>query len=166
GQHRVEVAADLINYVEELDETNNFLIIDLELTITEEEKDLYNYKVIKLADDPKVYNVVNGVLHWIPSKEIFLANGYNWGDIIIVPREVLGQYDLGDEVSYYNKLKDGTLIKLEGDIKIYSIDSGFKRYILSPEVFEARGYNWGDVITLSKGEFDSYPEGEGLNFKN
>ena len=164
GRHRVKIEVDLADLVAELDETNNSLITDLDIIIIEDEKDPYNYRLIKLADDPRVYNVDNGVLHQIRSQEIFLANGYRWADIKVVSKDVFDQYEIGRPVDYYNKLKSGSLVKLANNTRIYFIDRGFRRHIRSPRVFEGKGYDWADVITLSKDEFDSYPEGMDLEY--
>lgn len=55
---------------------------------------------------------------------------------------------------------DGTLIRTLISGRIYILEGGQRRYITSPSVFTAKGYNWEDVIIISQEEMVSYPEGE------
>lgn len=52
------------------------------------------------------------------------------------------------------------LIRLVGDYKIYSVDTGgTKHWIKTSEKFLSLGYSWGDVVIVSHEEFVLYPEG-------
>lgn len=48
------------------------------------------------------------------------------------------------------KIKDGTLILVEGDNKVYVIEKGKKRHIASEEVFNGLGYNWKNIVTINE----------------
>lgn len=48
------------------------------------------------------------------------------------------------------KVKDGTLILVEGDSKVYVVENGKKRHIASEEVFNGLGYSWDNIITVNE----------------
>jgi hypothetical protein len=45
---------------------------------------------------------------------------------------------------------------------VYVLKNGLNHYIPSPSIFAAHGYNWGNVITISLTELESYVEGPPL----
>jgi len=48
------------------------------------------------------------------------------------------------------RIKDGTLILVEGDNKVYVIEKGKKRHIASEEVFIGLGYSWNNIVTVNE----------------
>ena len=55
------------------------------------------------------------------------------------------------------------LIRLSDDYKIYKVEQdGTRRWIKTSNKFLALGYEWEDVVLVTKEEFDSYPEGEAI----
>ncbi|MBT7928748.1 hypothetical protein HN682_02355, partial [Candidatus Peregrinibacteria bacterium] len=48
------------------------------------------------------------------------------------------------------KIKDGTLILVEGDSKVYVIEKEKKRHIASEDVFNGLGYDWDNIITVNE----------------
>ncbi len=46
----------------------------------------------------KIYLIENGKKRWITTAEVFVSNGYDWGDIIIVSEEELGLYVEGEKI--------------------------------------------------------------------
>ncbi len=46
----------------------------------------------------KVYLIENGEKRWITTAEIFVSNGYDWEDIIVVSGGELGAYEEGEEI--------------------------------------------------------------------
>jgi glucose/arabinose dehydrogenase len=55
---------------------------------------------------------------------------------------------------------NGTLIRVDGDPKIYFVENGAKRWIDSWETFVAQGLRAEPVTTLSQNVFSSLPDGE------
>lgn len=51
--------------------------------------------LIKSTDDPKVYLIENGSKRWVPNADIFIARGYKWTDIIVVPASDAATYPDG-----------------------------------------------------------------------
>lgn len=56
-------------------------------------------------------------------------------------------------------LPDGTLMKHEGDPKVYLLDLGKKRHILSEVVFMANGWQWKSIVVVSKRFIESIANG-------
>ncbi len=46
-------------------------------------------RLLKSADDPKVFEVINGEKRWLVNEQAFLSRGYSWGAIEVVPSSVL-----------------------------------------------------------------------------
>src|SRR3989344_8857460 len=55
---------------------------------------------------------------------------------------------------------DGVLLRAEGDIKVYLISSGTKKWVSSIEVFNLNNFKWQSVKTVSKKEISTIEEGE------
>lgn len=54
-----------------------------------------------------------------------------------------------------------TLIRLGSDYKVYKVDTdGTRRWIRTQDVFNRLGYDWHDVVSINRAEFDTYIEGE------
>ncbi len=48
------------------------------------------------------------------------------------------------------RIKEGTLILVEGDNKVYVIENEKKRHIASEEVFNGLGYTWANIVTVNE----------------
>jgi hypothetical protein len=55
-------------------------------------------------------------------------------------------------------ISNGTIIKLEGDSKIYVIENGKRKHIPSAEEFNKRGFKWNDIKTISLVTLNQYQE--------
>jgi hypothetical protein len=62
--------------------------------------------------------------------------------------------------SEFVSVPDGTLIRAQGDERVYYAHDGRKRWIDSARTFEAQGFRPEDVRTLTSAELTRYPEGE------
>lgn len=51
--------------------------------------------------------------------------------------------------------KQGDLVRLKGDTKIYIIQEGRKCFIPDQETFQAKGYQWDQIIEVDQATFDS-----------
>jgi hypothetical protein len=51
-----------------------------------------------------------------------------------------------------------TLYKVEGDERVYVVKDGTKDWVKSAAEFEAAGYKWGDITTVSAGTLALYPD--------
>ncbi len=106
--------------------------------------------LIKVAGEPEVYVIKNGNKIWITSPEEFEKAGYKWSDIKEVSGETL------------KSVGSVTLIRVEGDSKVYVVQNNVRRHIKSPEEFNAAGYKWDQIVAIKQSEADAYAE-EGSN---
>ncbi|MEY2986381.1 MAG: hypothetical protein RJB24_610 [Candidatus Parcubacteria bacterium] len=110
------------------------------------------------AQSGAVYRVDNnGVLQYISSPNIFSSQGYSWDTIVRFPDRVVNQYTRSGRVGFGN----GALISYGGGV--FFIENGLKRGVPSPAIFNARGFRWSDVRTVSEDEFNTNPMGEPLS---
>ncbi|MEA1936612.1 MAG: hypothetical protein U9N04_00690 [Patescibacteria group bacterium] len=76
-------------------------VFDEELNLHLDGENIYmnikNGNLVK-SNSEKVYLIEDGKKRWITTAEVFVSNGYNWGDIIIVSEEELGAYEEGKEI--------------------------------------------------------------------
>lgn len=100
--------------------------------------------LIKIPDNPNVYVIVNGKRKLIPNPETFVSYNYNWNDVIIA------------ETVTVNIYPEVTLIRAEGDDRIYQIVDGKKHWIPSAETFLNYGFDWSDVVNVNATEINSY----------
>lgn len=64
------------------------------------------------------------------------------------------------------KIKDGTLILVEGDSKVYTIEHEKKRHIASEEVFIGLGYNWNNIVTVNEFAGIAHETGEPMYLRS
>ena len=62
--------------------------------------------------------------------------------------------------SEFASVPEGTLIRAEGDERVYYAEKGQKRWIDSTQTFMAQGFHTEDINTLTFGEISQYPDGE------
>ncbi|MEX2008141.1 MAG: fibronectin type III domain-containing protein, partial [Candidatus Spechtbacterales bacterium] len=107
--------------------------------------------LLKTASDSRVYYVSSsGVKKHIPNPEVFLSYGNRWEDIITVTSEELMLYPVAHGIRH------------AGDIRVYVLEGGEKRWVISPSVFNAVGLDWNLIVEVNQAEFESYPEGSAI----
>ncbi|KPC52586.1 hypothetical protein [Amantichitinum ursilacus] len=57
---------------------------------------------------------------------------------------------------------DAALIKGEGEGKVYLLDDGTRRWIVSPEVFNRFQFDWAKIRTVANHELNAMPEGNDI----
>ncbi len=62
--------------------------------------------------------------------------------------------------SEFTSVPEGTLIRAQGDERVYYARDGRKRWIDSARTFAAQGFRAEDIRTLTAAELAQYPEGE------
>lgn len=60
---------------------------------------------------------------------------------------------------------DGTLVRQDGDEKIYLLEGGRKRWIADSTSFIVGGYDWDKVVVIDAAEMNIYPRGEDIRIK-
>ncbi len=121
--------------------------------------------LLRASSSDKVYLIDNGKKRWIPTGEIFAANGYSWANVKVVDAGVIAAYSEGTNVSQAQEqapsIAEGALIRALGDIDVYIVKyvgaKKFKRLILSPSVFNSYGHlKWSDIKDVEKSVLDSF----------
>ncbi|OGF25897.1 hypothetical protein A2331_06335 [Candidatus Falkowbacteria bacterium RIFOXYB2_FULL_34_18] len=110
-------------------------------------------------------NNKTGGVYWVSSGEkaplidaIFLKTKFKNKPITQVNPEVLDKYTTTNPIVF----EDGELLKSNTSPAVYIIDGNKKRPIVSGEAFEALGYKWGNVITVSPKVLATYNLGNPL----
>ncbi len=118
-------------------------------------------QLFKEKNSTSVYLIVNGTKHPIPNQNIFIANGFDWNDIIEVAS--LENYPSGDMLIYPQDylFKDGSLLK-GNDSKVFVLENNKRRWIASENVFTVLGYRWSMIHAVSETKLQSYTEGGNL----
>ena len=115
-----------------------------------------NLSEVNLVKDPttdKIYYLAKkGDARWlkidIPSPSVFGSYASNsWDKVVAIETEELTSYN------------DVSLVKAIDGSTVYLLESGMKRPIASPSVFENNGYNWSDIVELSNTHLDAYHTG-------
>jgi hypothetical protein len=109
-----------------------------------------------------------GGVYWVYGEEksplldkIFLSTKFKGQQITAVDETELTKFITSDPV----KFNDGELLKGTSSPAVYLIADGQKRPFTSGEIFVNRGYQWGNIITVSEKILDLYPQGEPVNLE-
>lgn len=102
-----------------------------------------------------VFYVEDGIKYPIVAKEILTNNFKNYKLTVVSPEELNKYITAANGV----KLKDGTLIKIRTDAKVYVISNGLRRWIANESTFNQLGYKWADIIDVSEKVAILHPEG-------
>jgi len=104
-------------------------------------------KLVKLANDPKVYYLTEkGLKRHIPTIEVFNSYNYDWSDIVEVSSDVINSYE------------NNSLIMMQGDYKVYSLSNGIRRWIKTDEAFNRLNYDKSKIEQVNRSELFSYDE--------
>ncbi len=94
--------------------------------------------LVQVAGQSPVY-FFNGIAnHWIPSAALFLAAGYTWNAIHVLPAL---QYPTGFPT---------TLVQARSSTKVYVLSHGQLHWIPSAAMFQALGYRWNEVTSVNR----------------
>ena len=105
-------------------------------------------RLIKTANDAKVYLVDNNRRVHIPNPAVFEAGGYKWADIKIVSQKEM------------KNIPDTALIKSPVDAKVYLVKDGARQWIPNEKTFLDAGLKWPDIVVISQAQVDFYNEKE------
>jgi hypothetical protein len=113
--------------------------------------------LVKVANNPDVYFLEKGKKRLIPDEATFVANNFDWLNIITISDTELNGYSLGVPLVIPN----GRLIKRSGSFpKCYlATEQNEKRWVKSEEAFNSLGFNFDEVENLAEGEFATFSDG-------
>lgn len=133
------------------------LVSQVELDATPEGSAMTYAEGSLLLNDNNLYVISNGKRKLIPSPQIMINKGYKKENIIQVSRSELFVHPEDAPLQDTDSYPDGSLLSSPKG-EVYSIQSGKKRYIPSPTIFESK-YKWSSVIPVSQEVLDRYPRG-------
>lgn len=105
--------------------------------------------LIRVEGDPRVYVIVNNFKRHVPNPAVFNSYGYKWSDIKVVPASESAKYQVT------------TLMRVQGDPKVYAIENGARKWITSPAEFNSKGYKWDAIVEVNAAEIAAYQEVSG-----
>lgn len=106
--------------------------------------------LVRVIGQTKIYEIIGGKKHFIPTKDIFYDYGF---------RDELIQNITAEELNRYPRVK---LIRVAGDNKktYYLTEGQMLRLIPGKKVSDSYGDREEDVIVISKKEFNFYPQNQ------
>ena len=118
------------------------------------------YQLMRATGDPKVYVIQDGKKTWVKTAQEFNAAGYDWNAVQVIEPSALAAYP-DTEAAAPSPAPTPTgyqLMRASGDPKVYVIKDGQKTWITSAAAFNAAGYKWSDIQTVSPTTLNSYPD--------
>lgn len=127
------------------------------------DSDYLTGELVKEAGKPAVYLLRQGYKHPILNGDVFEAYGWRWEDV--QEYESLAVHRLGPAIGYpvSATLREGSLIKRDGDAKVYVLSNNKKRWISSEKIFNELGYRFTDIIEVTAEKLNSYATGAEVN---
>lgn len=120
-----------------------------------------NGSLARIAGQGTIYWIQNGKKYHVINP--FILSGMSgvpgWGHICDFSSETFDTYENGPDFIGTSSSSDGLLIKLLNDSKVYLIEGGQKRWIISETAFDEMGFDWADIIVVSQSIFNIFPEG-------
>lgn len=102
--------------------------------------------LVRFQGDPRVYEVVNNQLKWIPTLDTFIKLGLSWNDVQVRP---------SSQQSTYTRAR---LLRAQGDPRVYYVtEGGLKRWIVNQTVFNSYGNRASDVVVVTPDELNAIP---------
>ena len=98
-----------------------------------------------------IYVLEDNKLRWISSLEAFEFFDYRWEQVHVRDDSFLEQFEPGRPIH--------VLLKCEGSPHIYALENGQKRWIKDILAFEAEGYVWEDLKSVSCDYLRGLPDG-------
>ncbi len=115
----------------------------------------YEGKLISVKGDNKIYQIVNGKRHWIPTPEILQNYRLDTDPVLEVSYEIFKSYPRAK------------LVRVGASPDIYYLtENWMKRKIPNMDVFYSYGNRLQDVIQISQKELDWYPENRLIKYDN
>jgi len=97
----------------------------------------------------KVYYITStGKKRHILNEAVFNSYNNKWEDVVEVSDDFLKSFS------------DVSLVKADGDYKVYKLENGKKKWIKTAEVFNRLGFRWDEIAPVNILEISEYPDGE------
>jgi len=116
---------------------------------------------LRASNDSKIYFIENNQKRWIPTGEIFIANGYSWSSVNVVGASVLAQFTTGADILSL-PYPNGSIVKASSSDKIYLIQNNQKRWITNIAAFLAYGLKPNSQKIISQSDLNKYTNGSDI----
>lgn len=117
----------------------------------------FNGGPARVGDTLEIFNTQGPPNNAAPSQSVTLSNLATAALYRYTPHVFNGNYNFWKFMNQWFRYANGTLIKINGDNKLYIIQNG-TRQIVPNFVAQARGLNVASTITLSPTEVETYPQ--------
>ncbi|HCJ52460.1 MAG TPA: hypothetical protein DHV25_01920 [Candidatus Kerfeldbacteria bacterium] len=107
-----------------------------------------------------IWKIENGKRRPFQSRSAFFSR-YDANQAIPVSKTDLEAYNIGAPIKFPNYA-----LVLSSNGKVYLLDGDSKRWIVSPEVFRAIGFNPEEIITVSDSDLATYTNGEPVSLQS
>src|SRR3989344_2028146 len=99
------------------------------------------------SSDGKVWADWNGKRRWIRTAEIFNSYDYKWSDVKDIADLSLSRKPINN------------LVRIKDKPEVYALsDSGYKRHIHNPDIFNSYNLSWEDVADINETELAGYSD--------
>jgi hypothetical protein len=119
--------------------------------------------LVRASGRSEVWWIETGARRWVPDSETVESLDNGWAGLTLLRRGQTLDNPLGPMVPSVvrgYKWADGSLIQVPPDPHVYVMEAGSRRWITSPQVMAARGYNWNDIQPISSVEMNAIPLGQ------
>ena len=110
----------------------------------QENSDFPEGSLWQMENDQRVYVIINGRKHEVPSPAVFTSYGWDWKSVKAADPDLL----FG--------IPDIRVIKTADNDNVYDITTGKRALMHSAEEFLERGFIWDEIAVVSKAELESY----------
>lgn len=103
--------------------------------------------LIRAKGESKIFVLFHGQKYWLRTAAIFNSYKFKWSDVKEVSPEKANAYP------------DVQTIKPTNDTKIYHVRGEEKRWVRTPEAFNANNFNWSAIKPVNATDLASYKDG-------
>jgi surface antigen len=126
--------------------------------------------LLRAQGDNRVYVIESGRRRWIPDEATMRARGYSFGAVQEISRSALDAIPEGSPLPRVQapppppsrqgpSYAQGSLLRAQGDTKVYVIEGGQRHWVPDERTFQARGYSFASVREVPRQELMAIPEG-------
>ncbi|MCK5084502.1 MAG: N-acetylmuramoyl-L-alanine amidase [Candidatus Pacebacteria bacterium] len=109
--------------------------------------------LVRETNKDEVYLVKDKQRKKIFSGKLMSVLGYKAEDVISITEDEFNHFPEGEMAKY----PDNTLVKAENFPVIYLVKNGKRKEFTSVALFEKSGYEWKDILSITKEEIKNYP---------
>ncbi len=113
-----------------------------------------------VANSSTVFVIENEQKRPVASPQVFLSNGYSWGNVWSVADSQLAGISTGALLGSSDRVLDGSVAYADGT-GVFLIENGKKRPVPDPFTYLTQ-YTWNDVVKVPRSQLNAIPTGSQL----